>query len=60
MVRSQNGLNLFSRIRERVEQGLGTSLSPQVVLISSIKPISSCIFLALLAVQRIKITEIDL
>ena len=41
-----NGLNLFSQIKGMVEQSLGHlfSLFPHVILISSIKPISSSIF----------------
>ena len=40
-----NGLNLFSQIKGIAEQSLSTSLLPQVVLIFSIKPISSSISL---------------
>ena len=43
MVQSQMDLNVFSRIRGIVKKSLGTSLLPQVILISSIKPISSSI-----------------
>ena len=45
MAQSQTDLNIFSRIREIVKKSLGTYLLPQVILISSIKPISSSISL---------------
>ena len=57
MARSQTDKNILSRIKGIVEKGLGTSLLPQVVLISSIKPISSSI--SLMYVLDSKLTKLQ-